>query len=100
MAETPKKKTSTTKAATTAKAATADKATTAAKPRKVAAKKGGNGVTADPVSLNGQAAINDQHVPHDEVARLAHTYWQQRGHKHGQHEDDWYRAEQELRGKE
>lgn len=93
MADTPKKRTS------TPKAAAADKATTTAKPRKTAAKKSSNAVTADPVSTNGHAAAQGRHVPHEEVARLAHTYWQQRGHKHGHHEEDWFRAEQELRSK-
>jgi hypothetical protein len=36
---------------------------------------------------------------HDEIARLAHQFWAERGGNHGQHEDDWYRAEQELMGK-
>ena len=92
MAETPKKRTT--------KAAAADKgATTAAKPRKTAAKKSANGATADPVAINGHNAAQERSASHDDVARLAHTYWQQRGHKHGHHEEDWYRAEQELRGK-
>jgi hypothetical protein len=33
----------------------------------------------------------------DEVARLAYTYWEERGCEHGCHEDDWHRAEQEIR---
>jgi len=36
---------------------------------------------------------------HDEIAQLAHRFWAERGGNHGQHEDDWYRAEQELLGK-
>jgi hypothetical protein len=32
----------------------------------------------------------------EEVAKLAHHYWEQRGHHHGAHEDDWLRAEREL----
>jgi hypothetical protein len=35
----------------------------------------------------------------EEIARLAHKYWAERGHQHGHHEEDWYRAEQELLGK-
>lgn len=39
-------------------------------------------------------------VSQDEVARLAHRFWTERGGDHGHHEDDWFRAEQELlRGK-
>lgn len=75
--------------------------TTAAKPRKAAAK-GSNGVSSDPVSgnHNGNGGQSPKHeLKYEEVARLAHSYWQQRGGQHGQHMDDWFRAEQELRGK-
>ena len=40
---------------------------------------------------------NSRAVSHDEIARLAHRYWAERGHRHGNPEEDWYRAEQELR---
>jgi hypothetical protein len=33
---------------------------------------------------------------HSEVAKLAHHYWEQRGHEHGAHDDDWLRAEKDL----
>lgn len=33
----------------------------------------------------------------DDVARLAHRYFEERGYSHGSHEDDWHRAEAELR---
>ena len=92
MAETPKKR-------TTTKTASADKPATTAKPRKTAAKKSANGVSAEPIVINGHAAAHERAVPHDEVAKLAHTYWQERGGKHGYHVEDWFRAEQELRGK-
>jgi hypothetical protein len=35
----------------------------------------------------------------EEIARLAHKYWQERGHVHGNADQDWLRAEQELRGR-
>ncbi|MFP5234429.1 MAG: DUF2934 domain-containing protein [Acidobacteriota bacterium] len=72
-------------------AETVKKTKAPAKPRKAAAKK----------SVNNVEAIDAQQhsVSHDDVARLAHSYWKQRGGDHGHHEDDWYRAEQELRGK-
>jgi hypothetical protein len=79
-------------------AETVKKTRTAAKPRK-AATKSGNGVSADPVAQNHHAARQERSLPHEEVARLAHSYWQQRGGKHGHHMEDWFRAEQELRGK-
>lgn len=36
---------------------------------------------------------------YEQIAALAHKYWAERGHKDGHHEEDWHRAEQELRGK-
>jgi len=38
-------------------------------------------------------------VSREEVAALAHRFWAERGYQHGQHVDDWFRAEQELRNK-
>jgi hypothetical protein len=35
----------------------------------------------------------------EEVARLAHQHWLERGCQHGHDADDWFRAEQELRSK-
>ena len=40
---------------------------------------------------------NGSSVPHDQVAQLAHRFWNERGRAHGHHEEDWYRAEQALR---
>jgi len=34
---------------------------------------------------------------HEEIARLAYSYWQARGRQHGSSQDDWFRAERELR---
>ncbi len=36
---------------------------------------------------------------HQEIAHLAHHFWKERGGHHGSHDQDWLRAEQELRGK-
>jgi hypothetical protein len=58
----------------------------AAKPRKPAAKK-------TVVHANGNGKL----VPHEQVAQLAHRFWTERGHQHGNHEEDWFRAEGELR---
>lgn len=33
--------------------------------------------------------------PHDEIARLAYSYWEARGRQNGFAEEDWYRAEAE-----
>lgn len=70
--------------------------TTAAKPRKAATKKA-NGAGSDPA--NHHAQPQDRSVSHDEIARLAHSYWQERGGRHGNHVEDWFRAEQELRSR-
>jgi hypothetical protein len=63
-----------------------------AKPRKAAAKKSAN-------NLETMPSPQQRHVSEDEVAQLAHRYWHERGRVDGHHEEDWYRAEQELRGK-
>lgn len=34
----------------------------------------------------------------EEIARLAYQYWEARGGGPGSSEEDWYRAEQTLRG--
>jgi len=33
---------------------------------------------------------------HEEIARLAHRYWEARGRSHGEDLDDWLRAEREV----
>ncbi len=35
----------------------------------------------------------------EEIRRRAYQLWEQRGGTHGSHEEDWFRAEQELRNK-
>jgi len=39
------------------------------------------------------APVPDQ----DEIARLAYSYWEARGGEDGSAEEDWYRAERDLR---
>lgn len=36
---------------------------------------------------------------HEEIAKLAHSYWVSRGYTHGSMEQDWLRAERELSAK-
>jgi hypothetical protein len=36
-------------------------------------------------------------VEHEEIARFAYSYWEARGRPIGSPEEDWYRAENELR---
>ncbi len=60
----------------------------AAKPSKPAAKK-----------TVASAKASKASVAHDQVAQLAHRFFTERGHTHGHHEEDWFRAEQELHAK-
>jgi hypothetical protein len=50
---------------------------------------------------SGEAAAEVQAVPleHKRIARLAYAYWQGRGRPFGSPEEDWFRAEAELRRK-
>jgi len=64
---------------------TVKKAATPRKPRAVARSKKKN-VT--PISTS-----------YEQVAELAHRFWAERGGVHGHDAEDWFRAEQELRGK-
>jgi hypothetical protein len=38
-------------------------------------------------------------IAHEEIARLAHSYWEARGGDGGSPEEDWLRAEQELKAR-
>jgi hypothetical protein len=68
-------------------AETVKKAKAPAKPRKTAAKK--KTVTEEVASVTPS---------HEEIAQLAQKYWEERGWQDGFAEQDWLRAEQELRG--
>ena len=106
-----------TKKTTTAKKGTAT-GLTETEPKKTATRK--NTGTAD-IGMNGSSAknaaatprktksnvtqmqavpnINAMRVPHEEIARLAHRYWSERGRQHGHDAEDWFRAERQLLGK-
>jgi hypothetical protein len=76
---------------------------TAAKAVKTAAKKAPAKKAPAKKVVSGKvtvAASAGKKAPsHQEIADLAHHYWKERGHHHGSHEQDWVRAEKELRGK-
>ena len=38
-------------------------------------------------------------LEHKKIARLAHAIWEARGRPYGSPEEDWFRAEEELRRK-
>ena len=61
----------------------APKPKAAAKPRKPASRK--------------PARSKRPELSREQVALLAHRYYAERGFQHGHDEDDWFRAESELR---
>ena len=72
-----------------------EKAKAPAKGSKTTATKTGkkSAALANPVSISSYSPS------HDEVAQLARKYWADGGYRDGHHEDDWYRAEHDLRAK-
>lgn len=90
--------------ATKPKAAPAIDGSAEAKPRKAAAKKTGS---VQPTPINGSglhgsghgSGLNGSGPTHEQISELARKYWAQRGYVDGHHEEDWHRAEQELRAK-
>ena len=48
-------------------------------------------------SLEGYVAMNED--DNSEIARRAYELYEERGRQHGFHEDDWYRAENEIRSR-
>jgi hypothetical protein len=76
--------------ATASKAKKATSATPDAAPQKLHA-----------VPANSKAAVTGRSPAEpspEQIARLAHRFWKERGGHHGAHEQDWFRAERELRG--
>jgi hypothetical protein len=45
----------------------------------------------------GQTPLAEDHDGDGETARLAYSYWQARGGTRGSAQEDWLRAEQELK---
>jgi hypothetical protein len=75
---------------------TVKKTKAAARPKKAEA--GPKLVETRPKRVKARAP-KAQMVSHEEIERLAHRFWAERGYQHGQPEVDWFRAEEELRGK-
>ena len=50
-------------------------------------------VAFDPVP---EAGSNNGVIEHEDIARLAYSYWEARGCPLGSPEEDWFRAEMEL----
>ena len=75
-------------------------ATTAPKPRKTAAKKkAADTSNVTEITVTRETMTVSREIPRDQIAQLAHQLWNERGRQHGQDADDWFRAEQLLRGK-
>ena len=59
---------------------------------------------ADWISTDGAAARDGAISPpatlHSGIARLAYSYWEQRGRPEGSPEEDWLRAEAEIRNRQ
>jgi hypothetical protein len=54
--------------------------------------------TAIPAAEPVSGAVTETSEPsRDEIAALAYSYWEARGYQGGSSEEDWLRAEQELR---
>jgi hypothetical protein len=49
-----------------------------------------------PLVMAAATGTSDQ-VEHGQIAELAYSYWERRGFQGGSPEDDWFRAEGELR---
>jgi hypothetical protein len=67
-----------------------------AKPRRTSPRKPPV-VTARPEPAEAPLPVHG--LDQEEVARLAYAYWLERGGQGGSAENDWYRAEQELRAR-
>jgi len=71
-------------------AKTVEKASAPKKPRATTPKK-----TA-PKKKSTSSNVTQMKASPEEVARLAHQYWAERGYQDGHDAEDWFRAEQEL----
>ena len=69
----------------------------AAKPRKPAATKTNVLQMEKPAKAEVLQMEASVFISHEQVAELAHRFWNERGRTHGHHEEDWFRAEQLLR---
>jgi hypothetical protein len=73
----------------------------AAKPRttRSATAKHSKAQIADPVTESSEitiAATGFSEDRHEEIAKLAYSFWEARGYEHGHEKEDWLRAEMEC----
>ncbi len=71
------------------------KARKAAEPKKALASVTSIDANREPTT----AHVSPTRISTEEIARLAHQYWLERGCQHGHDAEDWFRAEQALRSK-
>jgi len=77
------------------------KATAPKKPRTTSTRKKTAATNGSEIhAVNGNSTLNGtSKASHEEIARLAHRFWAERGQQHGHDAEDWFRAEQALLGK-
>lgn len=88
------------KAAATPEDVTAEKKVKAAAPKPSVPKKkpAANAVNETPITESAAVPARAKTSPtHAQIAERAHGYFVDRGRQHGHHEQDWQRAERELR---
>ncbi len=90
-----------TKRSTETPAKKATKTAAGKSPTKTAAKTAAetSASPASPEPAGARSSAEKREPTHAEISRLAHQYWEERGHHHGSHEADWARAERELRSR-
>lgn len=56
----------------------------------------------NPIHADSKSAIAEPAMTpgHEDVARLAYLYWEARGFQGGSPEEDWFRAEEQLKHKQ
>ncbi|GAC1418255.1 MAG: hypothetical protein NVSMB62_09820 [Acidobacteriaceae bacterium] len=77
-------------------AETVKKAKAPAKPRAASTTASKTAASKSTETIDKVKAVTPTHT---EIAHLAEKYWAERGHQDGYAEQDWLRAEQELRRK-
>ena len=81
------------------------KATTPKKPRATAKKEASKSATTTlaaktaPRKTISSSNLTQMKASHEQIALLAHRYWNERGRQPGHDAEDWLRAEHELMGK-
>jgi len=74
-------------------------ATATPKPRKAPAKKKAALSNVTEITVGREEMTIARDIPREEIAKLAHQFWNERGRQHGHDAEDWLRAELLLRGK-